>query len=115
RQLFQNLISNSLKYRSPERPLVVTVVSYRTDETLSVSVSDNGIGFESDQSEEIFGLLQRLHGRSAIPGHGMGLAIADKIVELHGGSISAESTPDEGSTFTVRFPLPEQDDGPADE
>ncbi len=111
RRLIQNLITNSLKFHSSER-LPVVIVSGRSDDNVAeFSVSDNGMGFEPDQSRHIFGLFERLHGRGEIPGNGMGLAIVDKIVERHGGSISAKSTPGNGATFTVRLPAFHPGDG----
>jgi len=70
----------------------------------SVSIEDNGIGFNNEQAERIFGMFQRLHGRGEYEGTGIGLAICRKIVQRHGGSITASGRPGEGATFTVRLP-----------
>jgi signal transduction histidine kinase len=70
-----------------------------------IRVEDNGIGFDEKYSERIFNPFQRLHGRSAYEGVGMGLAICRKIAERHSGSISAKSTPGAGSIFTVTLPV----------
>lgn len=106
RQLFQNLIGNAIKYRHPARPPVVRVgVAGQADEGfIRVTVQDNGIGFEPEQGERIFQLFQRLHGRGEFEGTGMGLAIARRITERHGGSLEAHGSPGQGSTFVVRLP-----------
>ncbi len=111
RQLIQNLLTNSLKYRSVDRQLVVSISGHSDDDSVVFWVTDNGMGFEPGQSEQVFGLFERLVGRSEIPGYGMGLAIVAKIVEIHGGSIVAESTPDNGATFTIRIPAAQREDG----
>jgi two-component system, chemotaxis family, CheB/CheR fusion protein len=106
RQLFQNLIGNGLKYHGESRPLVkVYSRSSPSDEFWEIHVQDNGIGFDEGYLDRIFKPFQRLHGRSApYQGTGMGLAICRRIVERHGGSITAESRPGEGSTFVVKLP-----------
>lgn len=106
RQLFQNLLSNSLKYRGEEPP-VVRVCNRSRDSSpyVEVHVVDNGMGFNQKYAEKIFKPFQRLHGRTApYQGTGMGLAICRRIVERHGGSISAESRPGEGTTLIVKLP-----------
>jgi signal transduction histidine kinase len=114
RQLLQNLIGNALKFRREDEPPVVRVdarfVGGRAardalaGEQCRLVVEDNGIGFEEQYAERIFGVFQRLHTREAYPGTGIGLAICKKIAERHGGSITAHSTPGQGSTFTVLLP-----------
>lgn len=108
RQLFQNLIGNSLKFRKPGEPALVRVagrVLSGSPDLCELTVSDNGIGFEQEYAERIFQLFERLHGRSDYEGTGMGLAICRKIVERHGGRILAHGTPGQGATFLVRLPL----------
>ena len=110
RQLLQNLIANALKFRDKERSPVVklsarTVQDPGGGEQLELSVKDNGIGFEPKYAERIFGLFQRLHGRTEYEGSGVGLAICRKIAERHGGSITATGVPGHGATFTVTLPL----------
>ncbi|MEC4982823.1 MAG: PAS domain S-box protein [Oscillatoria sp. PMC 1068.18] len=107
RQLFQNLIANALKFQEPNTlPLVkIYSVSPPNEETLKFVVEDNGIGFEEKYLERIFSPFQRLHSRSEYPGTGMGLAICRKIVELHQGKITAQSSLGEGSKFIVTLPL----------
>jgi len=101
-QLFQNLISNSLKFRSAEPPRV-HITARRSGADWRFSVRDNGIGFEPQYAERIFRMFQRLHARGTYSGTGIGLAIAKRIVERHGGRIWAESSAGGGSTvfFTV--------------
>jgi len=117
RQLMQNLIGNSLKYNRPDVPPVVSIYSHHLIEGPSktqsaasgpycqILVEDNGIGFDEIYSEKIFAIFQRLHGRTEYEGTGVGLAVCRKIVERHGGTITARSTLGQGSTFTVTLPL----------
>jgi PAS domain S-box-containing protein len=107
RQLFQNLIANALKFHGEEQPHI-KIYSRRTDHDCPIFVEDNGIGFDEEYLDRIFAPFQRLHGKSAYEGTGMGLAICRKIVERHGGSITAKSKPGEGSTFIITLPM-EQD------
>jgi signal transduction histidine kinase len=101
RQLLQNLISNSLKFTregvTPEIDIEATV----HDGCMKLVVRDNGIGFDSRYGRRIFRVFERLHGRSAYPGTGIGLALCRKIAERHGGTVVAEAVPDRGATFTV--------------
>jgi PAS domain S-box-containing protein len=104
-QLFQNLISNAIKYRRPEKPSQIHVFAEKLEDGWIISVADNGMGIHPDHTQRIFGVFKRLHGNN-IPGTGIGLAICKRIVEKHGGRIWAESIPDQGATF--RFTLPTQ-------
>jgi PAS domain S-box-containing protein len=104
RQLFQNLIANSMKFHRPDEPPRVRVSATPEDRMWAFSVSDNGIGIEPQYQERIFALFQRLHTRADYPGTGIGLAICKKIVERHGGQIHVDSTLGRGTTF--RFTLP---------
>lgn len=97
--VFQNLISNSLKYRAASRDPKIEISAERMDRSWRFSVKDNGIGIDPAFSERIFTIFQRLHGRDEYQGTGIGLAVVKKIVERSGGSIWVESTLDEGATF----------------
>ena len=104
RQLLQNLIGNALKFRRDDEPPVVRVTAEKGDGLWRITVADNGIGFDRRQAERIFGVFQRLHGRTAYEGTGIGLAICRKIAERHGGTITADGVPGAGATFTVTLP-----------
>lgn len=104
-QLFQNLIVNALKYHGDRPPVVRIAGAESSAGEILLSIEDNGIGFEEKYAERIFSPFQRLHGRSEYEGSGMGLAICRKIVERHGGTITAHSKPGEGSTFLIKMPV----------
>src|SRR5262249_13797552 len=118
RQLLQNLIGNALKFHRKDEPPRVRVRArvladgeaglprHRPPSLwCQLSVEDNGIGFDEKYLERIFAPFQRLHGRGEYEGTGMGLAICRKIVQRHGGQLTARSTPGQGSTFLVALPL----------
>lgn len=119
-QLFQNLITNALKYSKHDVPPVVHISFQQitdkdippgfteravTKEYHIIEVKDNGIGFEQTDAERIFQMFQRLHGKAEYEGTGIGLSIARKVAENHKGYIWAESEPGEGSTFKILFPV----------
>jgi PAS domain S-box-containing protein len=117
RQLFQNLLSNSLKFvRDDVQPIITITCAYlkqhevahyqlaAAEKFLKIEFSDNGIGFENEFAGRIFAIFQRLHGRSEYEGSGIGLAICKKIVEHHGGVIYAAGVPDQGASFTIILP-----------
>jgi PAS domain S-box-containing protein len=106
RQLFQNLLSNALKYRS-ERPPAIHVAAERRGGEWVFSVADNGIGIAVEYQNQIFGLFKRLHTREQYSGTGLGLAICKKLVEHYHGRIWVESEIGQGSTFF--FSLPAED------
>ncbi len=114
RQLLQNLLSNALKFRKPDRPPVIEVsAEIRPPQSaiehpagwLALSIRDNGIGFDNTYKEQIFKIFQRLHGRTEYEGTGIGLATCRKIVDRHSGSIDADGRVDVGTTFTVMLPV----------
>jgi signal transduction histidine kinase len=100
--VFQNLLSNALKFRS-ERPLQVQIAATKADEGWVISVADNGEGFDSQYAEQIFQPFERLHGRET-PGSGIGLATCKRIIERLGGRIWAESTAGKGASFYFTLP-----------
>jgi len=104
RQLFQNLIANAVKFVPLDRLPEVRVSAERAGDQWRFEVADNGIGLEPAHADRIFRMFQRLHTRDEYAGTGIGLAIAKKVVERHGGTIWAESRPEGGSRF--RFTLP---------
>ncbi|MCJ7626493.1 MAG: PAS domain S-box protein [Anaerolineaceae bacterium] len=109
-QLFQNLISNAIKFRGNKKPQIhIGVARERERMCYKFSVCDNGIGIDPRHAERIFLIFQRLHTRAAYPGAGIGLAICKKIVERHGGEIWVEPNPDGGSIFY--FTLPDRGSG----
>jgi PAS domain S-box-containing protein len=98
-QLFQNLIDNAIKYRSDDIPQVRVSAVQNGDGRWVFSVTDNGLGIESQHFEKIFDVFQRLHNRGKFTGTGIGLSICRKIAERHGGRILVESQPGHGSAF----------------
>ena len=102
-QLFQNLMGNALKFRSPSVPRIHIEVSEKPDH-FEFAVRDNGIGIEPQYFERIFMVFQRLHNKGEYPGTGIGLAICKKVVERHGGHIRVESRLGEGSAFIFTLP-----------
>jgi signal transduction histidine kinase len=116
RQLFQNLISNSLKFRRKDQPPVITIAASVRTPTHSracceIVVSDNGIGFDNKYATRIFAIFQRLHGRGEYEGTGIGLATVRKIINRHGGTIRAEGSPGAGATFTIVLPSKQDKEG----
>ncbi len=117
RQLFQNLLSNSIKFvKKGEHPRIEITHEYAdhvehpepglkpADKYLVIRFRDNGIGFEKEYADRIFGLFNRLHGKQAYEGTGIGLAICRKAAENHGGSLKADSEPGKGALFTLYLP-----------
>jgi PAS domain S-box-containing protein len=101
--VFQNLLSNALKYRNPDAPPEIQISTRQDGGNWIISVRDNGIGFEQRYAERIFGLFKRLH-KSEYPGTGLGLAICRRIVERYGGRMWAEGKPGEGAVFHFSLP-----------
>jgi PAS domain S-box-containing protein len=105
KQLFENLISNSLKYTAEGVAPKIQIGAVTEGDMVILSFKDNGIGFETAFLHKIFNLFQRLHSRDKYEGTGIGLALCKKIVEIHNGSITAESEPGKGADFIIRLPM----------
>lgn len=106
RQLMQNLLSNALKFRRRDVPPVIQIVGELLDGgRCRLTVTDNGIGFDEKYLDRIFTVFQRLHSATEYEGTGVGLTVCRKIVERHGGDITAKSKPGEGATFIVTLPV----------
>jgi len=118
RQLMHNLIGNALKFSNPHTPPHIIIKSEFAEgskfnnpklapnkQYCHISIMDNGIGFENQYKEKIFEVFQRLHGKSEYDGTGIGLSIVNKIVETHGGIITADSEPNKGATFDIFIPV----------
>ncbi|WP_461128433.1 sensor histidine kinase [Spirosoma aerophilum] len=104
KQVFQNLITNGLKYRRPGVAPSISIQAKDQGSQYQFSVSDNGIGIENQYYDRVFQIFQRLHGRNEYPGTGIGLATCKKVVEIYGGKIWLESKLGEGTTFFVTIP-----------
>ena len=113
-RVFQNLIGNAVKFTRGDDPEVV-IEAEREGDMWSISVADNGIGMEPENTRRIFEPFRRLHGEEDYQGTGIGLAVCDRIVEQHGGRIWVTSRPGEGSVFTFTMPAAHSADEPAAE
>ncbi|MDX1496903.1 MAG: ATP-binding protein, partial [Salinisphaeraceae bacterium] len=111
RQLFQNLIGNSIKYArdtvTPE--ITIRCQAVRAKNVAVIAVSDNGIGFDPSYNERIFGVFERLHTRDAYEGAGIGLSVCQRICQRHHGDISANAKLGTGATFTVSLPVKQKE------
>jgi signal transduction histidine kinase len=104
-QLLQNLISNGIKFRREDVAPIVRVRGEVKGRLAEITITDNGVGFDQKYANRIFRAFERLHGAGEYPGTGIGLALCRRIAERHGGTIRADSTPGQGSTFTVSLPV----------
>ena len=108
-QMFQNLISNALKYSKADTPPQIDITASEVKENdrhyYLVAVKDNGIGFEQVHADKIFQMFTRLHNKSAYSGTGVGLSIVKKVVENHNGFVRVESAPGQGSVFKIYLPV----------
>ncbi|MEM8863721.1 MAG: ATP-binding protein, partial [Chloroflexota bacterium] len=114
RQLFQNFLSNAIKFRVRERQPQINIECENIldeltgNELVRIKISDNGVGFDEKFKNKVFVIFQQLHTKKGYAGNGVGLAICKKIVDRHSGQIQVESTPDVGTTFTVTLPLTQE-------
>lgn len=104
KQLFTNILSNAIKYSSQEENPIIQVTSIVDDKHTSIVIKDNGIGFDMEYAEKIFGVFNRLVGEDEFEGTGIGLAIVQRIVQRHNGQISVQSKLGVGSTFSITLP-----------
>ena len=104
RLVFKQILDNALKFHREGDPPIVRVTGAIRGPAYEIVVEDNGIGFDEKQLERILAPFKRLHSRTTYDGTGIGLAICRKIIERHGGTITARSAPDRGSSFIVRLP-----------
>lgn len=102
RTILYNLISNAVKYRSPDRPLKIIIKTYALESEIALSISDNGLGLSENQQSKLFMMFKRFHSNTE--GTGIGLYIIKRIVENAGGHIEAQSKLDKGTTFTIYVP-----------
>ncbi|MBF0120352.1 MAG: HAMP domain-containing protein [Desulfobacterales bacterium] len=106
RQLFQNLLGNAIKFHKPDVPPVISVKSVMINENnYQITVKDNGIGFDEQYIDRIFKPFERLHGKGRYEGTGIGLAICQKIVNRHFGTITAKSSEGNGASFIITLPI----------
>jgi light-regulated signal transduction histidine kinase (bacteriophytochrome) len=110
-QVWDNLLSNALKYSRKSQPAQITL-GWRTGSELIFWVRDNGAGFDPKRADKLFGVFQRLHRATEFEGTGIGLALCRRIVERHVGRIWAESAPQVGSTFYFALPKPSATEAP---
>ncbi len=110
--LLVNLMGNALKFHRDGVPPVVRVQARRDGDSWEVTVTDNGIGIEAEYGEKVFVIFQRLHGHDVYPGTGIGLALAKKIVEFHGGEIGLVESPDPGAVIRFTLPVPPEEARP---
>ncbi len=104
-QLLRALVGNALKFRHPDRPPRITVTAEPDGEMWRVTITDNGLGFDQERAEEAFQMFRRLHGPGVTPGSGIGLSLARRIVERHGGHISLTTRRDAGTTVSFTLPM----------
>jgi signal transduction histidine kinase len=106
RIVFTNLLSNAVKYTRRTAAPVIEVDSLALDSTVTIRIRDNGAGFEQEYAHKLFGVFQRLHRAEDFEGTGVGLATVQRIVQKHGGTISADGAVDRGAAFSFTLAAP---------
>jgi PAS domain S-box-containing protein len=104
-QVWSNLISNAVKYTAYKDKAIITVIGKRGNDVCKYSISDNGAGFDMENSSKLFGIFQRLHAKTEFDGLGIGLSIVKRIVQRHGGEVGAEGKIGEGAIFSFSLPV----------
>ncbi|MFK7984275.1 MAG: ATP-binding protein [Saprospiraceae bacterium] len=104
-QVFQNIISNAIKFKKKTEPLTIKIHSTKKDKYWELVIEDNGIGIEQNNQEKIFAPFHKLHSQKEYPGSGIGLATCKRIIELHQGKIWVESEEGKGTKFIFTLPL----------
>jgi signal transduction histidine kinase len=105
RQVLDNLVNNAIKFTSSRRPARIEIGACSVDAAVTYYVKDNGVGFDMQYADKLFGVFQRLHRPDEFEGTGVGLAIVHRIVQRHGGRVWAESAPDQGAVFYFTLPV----------
>ncbi len=105
KRLVENIVSNAIKYRKPDRPAMIDISAFCDETAVCLTIADNGIGFEEQYAHKIFEPLKRLHSKVDYPGSGIGLAMCKAIADRHGWRISVEAKPGVGATFFIVLPI----------